>query len=95
MVMLHTADIDMADIVNESDIADFLTNAAWAVCSTYHTALKTSRGAAIFGRDMLFDAPLLVDSSKIGEYRQNQMEKNTVRESSICIDWDYQPIDKY
>ena len=28
MMMLHTADIDMADTVNESDIADFLTNAA-------------------------------------------------------------------
>ena len=28
--------------INESDIADFLTNATWAVCSTYHTVLKTS-----------------------------------------------------
>jgi hypothetical protein len=40
MTMLHTADIDMADTINESDIADFLTNAAWAVRSTYHTVLK-------------------------------------------------------
>ncbi len=48
MGMLCTADIDMADTVNESDIADFLTNAAWAICSTYHTVLKTSPGATIF-----------------------------------------------
>jgi hypothetical protein len=33
MAMLGTADLDMADTVSESDIADFLTNAAWAVCS--------------------------------------------------------------
>jgi hypothetical protein len=69
MAMRHTAEIDMANTVNESDIADFFTNAAWAVCSTYHTVLKTSSGAAIFGRDMLFDVPFLADWSKIGEYR--------------------------
>jgi hypothetical protein len=61
MAMLHTADIDMTDTVNESDIADFLTNAAWAVRSTYHTVLETSPGSAIFGRDMLFDVLFLAD----------------------------------
>ena len=61
MAMLHTSEIDMAETVTESDIADFLTNAEWAVRSTYHTVLKTSPGAAIFGRDMLFDVPFLAD----------------------------------
>ncbi len=55
MVMLHTAKANMDDTITESDIADFLTNAVWAVCSTYHTVLKTSPGAAIFGREILFD----------------------------------------
>ena len=64
MAMLRTAEIDMTDTVSESDIADFLTNAAWAVRSTYHTVLKTSPGAAIFGRDMLFDVPFLADWKK-------------------------------
>ena len=40
--MLHTAEINMADTVSEIDIADFITNAAWAVCSSYHTVLKAS-----------------------------------------------------
>ncbi len=53
MGMLHTTEIDMADTVSESDIADFLTNATWAIHSTYHMVLKASPGAAIFGRDML------------------------------------------
>jgi hypothetical protein len=39
MVMLHISGIDMADTANKSDIADFLTNAACAVCNTYHTVL--------------------------------------------------------
>jgi hypothetical protein len=94
MAMLHTSEIDMADTINESDIADFLTNAAWAICSCYHTVLKTSPGAAIFGRDMLFGIPFLADWSKIREYRQKQMDKNTVKENSGRVDWDYQPGDK-
>ena len=55
----------MADTINESDIADFLTNTAWAICSTYHTVLKTLPGAAIFGRDMLFGISFLADWSTI------------------------------
>ena len=84
----------MADTVDESDIADFLTNAAWAVRSTYHTVLKTSPGAAIFGRDMLFDVPFLADWSKIGEHRQKQTDKNADRENRAHVDWDYQPGNK-
>ena len=91
--MLLTSEIDMADTINESDRADFLTNAAWAVRSTCHTVLKTSPGAAIFGRDILFDIPFLADWSKIGEYRQKQMDKN-VKENSGSVDWDYQPSNK-
>jgi hypothetical protein len=52
MGMLRTADIDMADTISESDLEDFLTNAAWAVRSTYHTVLKASPGEAFFGRDI-------------------------------------------
>ena len=79
MAMLHTSEIDMAHTITESDIADFLTNAAWAVRSTYHTLLKTSPGAAIFGRDMLFGIPFLADWSKIGEYRKTKtLSRKTV-----------------
>ncbi len=42
MAMLHTAELDMAETVSKSNIADFLTNATWAVSSTYHTVVKTS-----------------------------------------------------
>ena len=61
MVRLHTAEINMADLVDASDIDTFLTNVAWAIRSTYHTVLKASPGAAIFGWDMLFAIPFLAD----------------------------------
>ncbi len=63
--MLHTAELDMAETVVPNDIDAFLTNDAWAICSTYHIVLKASPGAAIFGRDMLFDIPSLLTGIKL------------------------------
>jgi hypothetical protein len=60
----------MAESMKASDINVFLSDAAWAVRSTYHTVLKASPGAAIFGQDMLFDIPFIADWQKIGDYRQ-------------------------
>jgi hypothetical protein len=68
--MLRTSELDMAEMVKPSDIDVFLSDAVWAICSTYHTVLKASPGAAIFGRDMLFDIPFIADWQKIGEHRQ-------------------------
>jgi hypothetical protein len=67
--MLCTAEIDMADSVTPNDVNVFLDNVSWAICSTYHTVLKASPGAAIFGQDMLFKIPFTVDWNKIGERR--------------------------
>jgi hypothetical protein len=47
--MLRTAELNMAELVNASDIDIFLAVAAWAIRSTHHTVLKASPGAAIFG----------------------------------------------
>ncbi len=60
----------MAELVKTSDIDAFLSDAAWAACSTYHIVLKASPGAAIFGRDLLFDIPFIAAWKKIGELRQ-------------------------
>ena len=73
MAMLHTSELNMAASVDISDIDTFLTNVAWAICSTFHAVLKASSGTAIFGHDMLFDIPFLADWNKIGDYRQYQM----------------------
>ena len=86
--MINKAKIDMASTITQSDIADFFTNAAWTFCSTYHTVLKTSTGAAVFGRDMLFDIPFLAEWSNIGEYRQQQTDKNPERENVARVNWD-------
>ncbi len=61
----------------------------WAVCSTYHTVLKASPGAAIFGQDMLFDILFIADWQKIGECRQWLIDLNNARENKGRIDYDY------
>jgi hypothetical protein len=81
--MLHTAEIDMAYSLKPSDIDVFLSDGAWAICSTYHMVLKASPGAAIFGRDMLFDIPFITDWKKIGEHRQLLTECNTNHETKV------------
>ncbi len=72
-----------------SDIDVFLSDAAWAVPSTYHTVLKASPGAAIFGQDMLFDIPFIADWQKIGEHRQQLSDLNNARENEGRFDYDY------
>ncbi len=72
-----------------SDIDVFLSDASWAVRSTYHTVLKASPGAAIFGRDVLFDIPLIADWQKIGEHKQRLTDLNNARENKGRIDYDY------
>ena len=60
----------------------------------FHTVLKASPGAAIFGWDMLFDIPFLADWNKIGDHRQCQTDLNTECEIRSCRDWDYAVGDK-
>ncbi len=86
--MLHTSELDMAETVKASDIDIFLSDAAWAIHSTYHTVLNASPGVAIFGRDMLFDIPFIADWQKIGKCRQRLTDLNNARENEGRIDYD-------
>jgi hypothetical protein len=92
--MLCTDELDMANSVTPDDINVFLDNTAWAICSTYHTVLKASPVAAIFGQDMLFDIPFMADWCKIGEQRQSLTDRGNQRENAKQIDYDYKVGDK-
>jgi hypothetical protein len=72
----------MAETITLDDVAVFLNNAAWAICSTYHTVLKASPGAVIFGCDMLFNIPFIADWNKIGDYMQRQTDLSMARKNN-------------
>ncbi len=84
----------MADSVTPGDVDVFLDNAAWAICSTYHTVFKASPGAVIFSCDMLFDIPFMADWHKIGELRQSLTDRGNQRKNAKHIDYDYKVGDK-
>jgi hypothetical protein len=86
--MLRTAELDMAESVNASDINIVLADAAWAIRSTNHSVLKASPGVALFGRDMMFDIPFIADWKKIGEHRQRLTDLNTACKNEGRIDYD-------
>jgi hypothetical protein len=92
--MLCTAELDMANSVTPDDVDVFLDNAAWAICSSYHTVLKASPGAAIFGCDKLFDILFVADWHKIGEQRQPLTNCGNQHKNAKCIDYDYKVEDK-
>ena len=92
--MLCTAEIDMADSVTPDDVNVFLDKVAWAIRSTYHTVLKASPGAAIFGRDMLFDIPFIANWNKIGDYRQRQTDLSTERKHKQHVNYNYKVGDR-
>jgi hypothetical protein len=92
--MLRTAEIDMADSVTPNDTNAFLDNAAWAICSTYHTVFEASPGAAIFERDMIFDIPFVADWHKTGEQRQSLTNCGNQHKNAKRIDYDYKVGDK-
>jgi hypothetical protein len=80
--MLRTAELDMDDSVTPDDVDVFPDNTAWAIRSTYHTVLKASPGAAIFGRDMLFDIPFIADWRKIGDRWQLLINRGNQQENA-------------
>jgi hypothetical protein len=92
--MLRTAELDMADSVTPNDLDVFLDNKAWAIHSTYHTVLKASPGAAIFGCNMLFDILFVAHWHKIGEQRQSLTNRGNQRKNAKRIDYNYKVGDK-
>ena len=74
--MMRTSGLDGRDTISEADIDGFLTNTSWAIRTSYHMILKTTPGAAIFGRDMLYDIPYLADWTEIGNRRQALVGQN-------------------
>ncbi len=91
---MRTSEIDMAESVEPADINTFIDNAAWAICSTYHTVLKASPGAAIFGCNMLFGILFIADWRQVGEFRQHQTNRGSDRENKTHVDFDYKVGDK-
>ena len=86
---MRTRDLDMSETAKDTMIEDFLVNAAWAIHSNYLTILKSTPGAAIFGRDMLFDIPYVADWNVIEKCRKEQVESTNRCKNKSRLPYDY------
>lgn len=60
----------------------------------YHTVLKASPDAAIFGKDMLFDVSFIANWHKLGVHMQHQRDYNTAYKNTGQVELDYRISDK-
>jgi hypothetical protein len=81
------------------NVADMSSNTSmsclnWQCRHPTNPTKKASPGAAIFGRNMLFDIPFIADWQKIGEYRQQLTDLSNAHENEGRIDYDYKVSQK-
>lgn len=72
----------------------FLTAAAFAIRSTYHTTLEATPAQLVYGRDMFLPIKFNVDWAELRMKRQAQMSKDNARENSKRVDYKFTIGDK-
>jgi hypothetical protein len=72
----------------------FLSSAADAICSTFHTTLKATPGQLVFGKDMVLPIKFIADWGAIEQHRQKEMGRDNRRQNASRIIHDYKVGDK-
>jgi hypothetical protein len=91
---LRTAEIDGREMDEKDPWGPFLSSAAYAIRSTFHTTLKATPAQLVFGRDMVLPIKFMADWGAIKQQRQKEMGRNDRRENSSRINHDYKVGDK-
>ena len=86
---MRTKSLNMSSTITDEMITDFIANAAWALCGTCHTVLKSIHIAAIFGRDVLFGIPYIADWNGIGRCMQEKGNEDNMCENLTPLPFDY------
>jgi hypothetical protein len=69
-VALQTAEIDGRELDDKDPWGAFLSSAAYAIHSTFHTILKATPGQLVFGRDMVLPINFMADWGATEQQRQ-------------------------
>jgi hypothetical protein len=91
---LRTAEVDGREMDEIDPWGPYLSSAAYAIRSTFHTTLKATPAQLVFGRDMLLPISFKADWAAIEQQRQKEMAKNNKRENASRIHHDYKVGDK-
>ena len=85
---LENKDLDLAEPFEK-----FLTSAAYAIRSAYHTTLGFSPAQLVFGRDMFMPVDFKADWERIKQKKQRRIDESNNRENKRRIDHVYQEND--
>ena len=86
---LRTFNLDNKELNPDHPFEEFLTASAYAIRCAYHTTLGFSPAQLVFGRDMFMPIETPVDWEQIRIRKQNQINKDNVRENSKRTPHDY------
>ena len=79
-----------AGITNTQQLVDTaIANAVFAARATVHSALQTTPGGLVFGRDMILDIPLIADLQLIRQRRQQLIDDRLIVANRKRFSHDY------
>ena len=91
---LRTFELEKQELPKYDPFGSFLSAAAWAIRSTYHTTLEATPGQLVFGRDMLLPIKFQADWARIRKKKQETTERNNAAENAKRHTHEYKPGDK-
>jgi hypothetical protein len=80
--MMRTFELSNQDLEEENPWEPFLTAAAFAIRSTYHTTTGASPGQLVFGRDMMLPIQFKADWARIQQSKQERINDSNKQENS-------------
>jgi transposase InsO family protein len=83
--MLRSFQLEKQELNASDPWTPFLTAAAFAIRSTYHTVLDATPGEIIFGRDMILPIQFKADWAAIIERKRSQVAKDNTRENKTRV----------
>jgi transposase InsO family protein len=92
--ILRTFELEEMELNNDDPWSEFLSAAAFAIRSTYHTTLEATPAQLVFGRDMYLPIKIEADWNRIQQRRQAEMHRNNQRENRSRINHVYRVGDK-
>jgi len=86
---LRSFNLEERELDPHDPFEEFLTSAAYAIRSAYHTTLGFSPAQLVFGRDMFMPVNFEADWTRIQHNKQERINRNNVRENSKRIPYEY------
>lgn len=91
---LCTFELESRELNEDDPWTEFLSAAAFAIRSTYHTTLEATLAQLVFNRDMILPVQFRTDWTRLKNNGQTVMNRNNTRENRSRIQHDYQVSDK-